>query len=194
MSIQVSQLIEKVNNKPVIDDINVMLEECERLNAQLKPLKPKSSALLDQLSKQVKVLNAQKTELATTQKNQSWQLLFSIVEQSIEQNKETKFDPTFEQLPTKWKKRLLAVPSTSAESSTRLEKTIALEVIAGVKSPQVDQALTMKVQVELMQQQLSNKQTITLETLLDEWLALGQLSDTDLPLIARIRPLFVQKN
>ena len=193
LSVQVNLLTEKACNKSTVTEIDVMLNQCELLTKQLSLLKPKSSLLLVQLSKQVKVLNAHKSDLITTQKNHAWQQLFSILEQKIELKENINLIQEFEQLTTKWKKRLLALPSTDADINARLEKTIALEIIAGAKSTQSDQALTMKVQVELMQQQLSNKQTITLESLLCEWLALGQLSSNDLPLINRIRPLFAQK-
>ncbi|XQW86873.1 DUF349 domain-containing protein [Thalassotalea piscium] len=190
LAIEVQQLIDRAEQPLSIAQINTSIEEAALLKDKLLPLKPLSSQLNTQLIDFTKSLTHKKKNLLKQKANQSWHNLFSLLHEVIEQDIVFEHHENYINLDNKWKKRLKSLATDSVDHQSRKEKTIALEIIAGIKPPASEQALTMKVQVALMQQQLSNKEVVTIETAFDEWLALGKLTKDDLPLLSRIQALF----
>lgn len=191
LSIQLTHLDAQAEGQNSLVQIKSFIEEIDLLKEQLTVLKPQSNDMLAQVAAITTKLNNQKSALVKHKKEATWHTLFAIINNAIENEVDYDADDQFIKLDTKWKKQLKAIPKTEADSDRRKEMTVALELIAGVKPPESDHALTMKVQVELMQQQLTNKQVVSLEGIFSEWLMLGKLTHEDLPLIARIRPLFL---
>ncbi|GHE82659.1 DUF349 domain-containing protein [Thalassotalea profundi] len=192
LSQNVDELINKVPSNISVNQIKEFLQASAEINDQLVHLKPRSNGLLTQLVEFDKFLKQKQSVLIQEEKNKSWSLLFGVLQSSVEQGVEFTTAPNYNELPNKWKKRLKAIPNQSVSSEERKEKTIALELISGATPPESDKEITMKIQVGLMQQQLSNKVTVTPEDILTQWLSLGSLSHNDLPLLERIKPLFVQ--
>ena len=100
----------------------------------------------------------------------------------------------FQQLTTFWQKRLQeqAKLSHGVSNDDRIDKTLAIEILAQVDSPQELAEQRMKVQVQLMQEQMLSGSEVDLSQLLVEWLMLGCLTQGDLPLIKRLERIYCQ--
>jgi hypothetical protein len=127
---------------------------------------------------------------------QSWLNLFTLMtEKSTHQKslEDIKVTTEFEQLTGFWQKRLVehAKLTQKADVTLRSEKTIEIEILANVKSPIEVSDQRMAVQVKLMQQQMLSGGDIDLSKELVKWLMLGQLETTDLPLLSRLKQVFV---
>jgi hypothetical protein len=127
---------------------------------------------------------------------QSWLNLFTLMtEKSTHQKslEDIKATTEFDQLTSFWQKRLVehAKLTQKADVTLRSEKTIEIEILANVKSPIEVSDQRMAVQVKLMQQQMLSGGDIDLSKELVKWLMLGQLETTDLPLLSRLKQVFV---
>ena len=125
----------------------------------------------------------------------SWQYIFTTLSGLAQGDMTPNFDDneTFNVLSSVWKKRLTTQLNNSRETSAeeRLDKTLALEILANVESPTQDAAKRMAVQVSLMQNQMVSGVKVDLESELVDWMKLGKLQESDLPLLARLQPIFL---
>jgi hypothetical protein len=93
-----------------------------------------------------------------------------------------------------WQKRLVDhVKLTKlVQGSDRFDKTLAIEILGKSDSPAELSEQRMKVQVQLMQEQMLSGNEIDLSKLLVDWLMLGALVEADLPLIDRLKAIYCQ--
>jgi hypothetical protein len=82
--------------------------------------------------------------------------------------------------------------SHPVSNDDRIDKTLAIEILAQVESPQELAEQRMKVQVQLMQEQMLSGNDINLSQLLVEWLMLGSLSQGELSLLKRLEKVYIQ--
>ena len=154
---------------------------------QHKPVLKKVIHKAEQLKKQV-------AELITAQKQQAekskWLQLFSVLEQialgSVDNLDEL---PAFTELSNTWQKRLQQANQVQ-RSAVRENKTLELEILAGIDSPKEYAEQRMQVQVGLMQQQMSSGGEVNVNEHLNDWILAGQFNEQDANLIARIKPIF----
>ena len=74
---------------------------------------------------------------------------------------------------------------------TREQLTLALELLANVPSPAAAQTARQQVQLMLLSDKHNQGIALDKHSLLKRWLQFGPLSAAELPLLARIKPLFV---
>jgi hypothetical protein len=127
---------------------------------------------------------------------QSWLSLFTLITEQTTNKKSVEdliVTTEFEQLTGFWQKRLIEYSKLShkAQANTRIEKTLEIEILAKVDSPKELSEQRMVVQVKLMQQQMLSGGNIDLSKELVSWLMLGQLQIDDLPLLSRLKTVFV---
>jgi hypothetical protein len=74
---------------------------------------------------------------------------------------------------------------------SRADLTLALEWIAGVASPESEQARRQQVQMQLLTDKHNSGGSSSQNELLGRWLQYGPLSSDELPLLARVRSLYL---
>jgi soluble cytochrome b562 len=138
------------------------------------------------------------SQIDETFAKQSWSSLFTLMSAQAINKKaldDLKVTTEFGQLTSFWQKRLIEHNKLShqADKYSRSEKTTEIEVLANVESPKELSEQRMAVQVKLMQQQMLSGGNIDLSKELVNWLILGQLNTTDLPLLERLKKVFVER-
>ena len=132
------------------------------------------------------------TDIKKKERDLTWQRVFAILNDSIDGTTATD-NNEFNALPMSWQKKLTNLPSQSCEVSERLVKTITLEIMAKVESPDEDKQQRLAIQIELMQSHMSSGETFNLDEQFLEWLNLGQLTIQDKPLLLRVKNIFIQE-
>lgn len=75
--------------------------------------------------------------------------------------------------------------------SNRHTVTLKLELIAGISSPEEDKAKRNEIQMILMSEKLEQGIEYSTQDLLEEWLTAGVFEGSDLVLLDRIKPIFM---
>jgi exonuclease SbcC len=127
--------------------------------------------------------------------SQSWLSLFELMSLQAESNQvltAIQVSSVFNNLTSFWQKRFqehvkLTKP---VQSSSRSDKTLEIEILGKSDSPVELAAQRMKVQVQLMQEQMISGTEIDLNKLLVDWLMLGVLAESDLQLIERLKGIY----
>jgi exonuclease SbcC len=166
-------------------------ENIDALRLKLLSQKPliksavtQAEKLLAQITQKLAVINEKK-------KTETWQLIFNCLEYlaTDETPSIEKFSESLAYLPNVWQKRLQECYQNT-RTVDRSDKTLELEILASKESPAEYKAKRMQVQVTLLQTQMLSGQPIDLTKSLVEWLKLGKLSSTDLPLLSRVKAIY----
>lgn len=190
-----SALENNTDNASYANNIKQSILELDNLLAQVYATKPLLKHVSNDIEQYIKVLKQKNDQLIVKQKQLSWQYIFTTLSGLAQGDMTPNFDDneTFNVLSSVWKKRLTTQLNNSRETSAeeRLDKTLALEILANVESPTQDAAKRMAVQVSLMQNQMVSGVKVDLESELVDWMKLGKLQESDLPLLARLQPIFL---
>ena len=92
-------------------------------------------------------------------------------------------------LSTKWQKTFKKLMALN-EHVCRLDKTLSLEIFGNIESPETFKTQRLALQVSLLQESLVNGEVVNLNKLLNEWILLGKLNPSDVPLLKRIAPIY----
>lgn len=173
------------------EQANVLLNQVIANKPVIKSVASKVEGFIEQINQKIKQINAE-------QENKSWQSVFKLLDKIAQQNSEITADnivndPEYKNLTSFWQKRLVEQCSvtTQATISSRVEKTLALEILAQVPSPDEYAKQRMAVQVSLMQEQMQTSDAIDLEQGFIDWLSLGKLEITDVALLARLKRIYI---
>lgn len=134
-------------------------------------------------------LNKAINSLEMQTKKQHSKLLLSTIEDMFEHKHSFSQVENTGSLSSAWTKKLSKISFSNDESTERLNNTLVIEILAGVDSPKEDQEARMKVQVELMQHQLTSGETLNIEQAFDDWLDVGVVTDNCISYFQRIKPL-----
>ncbi len=156
--------------------------------------KPAVKKVLTKIDQLVTAIDKQLKDFVQQEKTRSWQSMFELLSlliakkmslEAIESNDD------FKSLSNKHQK-LFVDALHSPIKGDRAHKTIELEVLAGVESPEQDQNTRMAIQVALMQEKMTSGQTIDLEASFFDWLKLGALTKEDEHLLKRVESIFIK--
>ncbi|MBA6362949.1 DUF349 domain-containing protein, partial [Colwellia sp. BRX8-8] len=193
--IELSQQLQSYQQQLVADisetallSLQVSIEELRVKITSQRPVIRSAVTLAEKLLAQISQQLMQMTE---NKKAKTWQLVFDCLESLATNKPETAadFSETLVDLPNVWQKRLQECYQNS-KLIDRSNKTLELEILASKESPAEFKAERMQVQVQLLQNQMLSGQSIDLTKSLIEWLKLGALSANDLPLLARVKPIY----
>jgi hypothetical protein len=73
----------------------------------------------------------------------------------------------------------------------RHKVTLTMEIVAGLESPQEDKAKRNEAQMAMLSEKMEQGIEYNVQDLLESWLAAGIFTDKDIPLLSRIKPIFV---
>lgn len=148
----------------------------------------------------IKKIEQSQSDIKASKLKDNWLSLFELLTLQIQQDNgrfsvdDLLANNQFKQLTNFWQKRMQEQVKLShpVSNDDRIDKTLAIEILAQVESPQELAEQRMKVQVQLMQEQMLSGNDINLSQLLVEWLMLGSLSQGELSLLKRLEKVYIQ--
>jgi hypothetical protein len=177
--------------------VNVM-GEAEKLLLLVKSNNPVIKSVLYEIESFIKKIVSQIKLLNVQQESKSWQSLFEILEIMAKNETSDSEQNIFElvqyqDLSSYWKKRIneQSILTASVQEASRVDKTLELEILANVESPEEFSARRMAVQVKMMQERMQSIDTINLKECLVDWLYLGKLEAQDIILLSRLKKIFI---
>ena len=190
-----SQLSDILSADPDKGQLHSVKQELASLHQSVIDEKPVIKSVVTNIERVMSDIDNQMAHLTALSEQKGWVSLFTVLE-DIAANKITadslKDSKEFSSLSPVWQKRLTENLANKASDTSlaRQDKTVELEIIAGVESPEEFAQQRMAIQIQLMQEKMTSGQDINLEHCFSEWLQQGQLSADDMPLISRIKPIF----
>lgn len=153
---------------------------------------PKAPSMVSAIETYIKELEKAVNKVHQQQIKQDWENLFSLLEEIAKgslQSIDLMDNELFNKLSIGWQKKISDI-TTKQVTDNRSEKTLELEIFAGIESPVEFKQERMQVQVGLIQQQITSATEIDLQASFISWLQLGKFTVDDLPLISRIKPIY----
>ena len=176
-------------------------QQAQALHSEVISLKPVIKQVANAVEALLKDIDVRLEQLKSEKEKQSWYSLFDTltaiasanitsVEQLAEQFAEQEPQP-LTRLSAFWQKKIQEV-LTATQVVDRKDKTLELEILAGIESPAELAKDRMQTQVRLMQEQMSSGGGVDLQKNFVNWLQLGRLTEQDLALLARIKGIYCQ--
>lgn len=181
-----------------IPELERLLTEAKGLHQQVLVHKPVIKSLLNKIETFIKTLEQNIVSAKHQRQQQVWQQLFETLEHLAQNSGEENFKlvdlSVFNSLPSSWQKRLVqqqSKPVATSNNYSREKQTLVLEILAGQASPVEYKQQRMEIQVELMQSQMQSANSPDIEQTFKDWLAIGELKEQDLPLLSRVKTIFI---
>lgn len=187
---ELQTLTSQYNTSVGLDTLVKQLEALDKLKAKVRNARVQSAELNQGINELENKINQQTIAVKQQQEKQHWTLLFNIIETAISDGTNLEEITEFNALSHFWQKKLKEL-SHASQSVDRAQATLELEILAGIPSPEQYQQQRMAVQVNLIQDQMSSGAVINLKDRFATWLTLGKLTQDDLLLLARLKPIFV---
>ncbi|GLX80330.1 hypothetical protein tinsulaeT_36700 [Thalassotalea insulae] len=186
---QLEQIVAQSQTSDSIENLTKALAALSELQQAVKQNSGYFSGLTKKITQQSQVIEQQLAEQRKRAKQQDLITLFECLTQLASGGKDATAGGATLSKP--WQKKLNNIPTKDADYQLRHRQTIVLEILAGLDSPDEDQQQRLALQVELMQDQMTSGQNINLEQTFVDWLMLGQLTELDLPLLTRVKPIIL---
>ncbi|CAM5223189.1 hypothetical protein ALON55S_01433 [Alishewanella longhuensis] len=155
-----------------------------------------TSAAVNALQGQLRQLNLPDSAAARQQYQQLTQQLEQRLYSLQQQQERTELQALFSALATgelkaeQWPAAYRDALAISTPALSRPELTLALELISGKDSGVSSSAEKQQVQLALLSLKHNAGQQLTLEQLLQQWLAHGAVAEQEQPLLKRVAALF----
>ena len=182
-------LEEKFSQVTQLNDLQDFEQALQSLHQDVVQQKPKMINLEKKISNKEKVVAKKIATSKVEHEKLQWHCLFTTLEQGVENSGKFSEQNDYLALNTYWQKKLKDLANYDI-TVNRDEATLELEILSGIPSPSELQQHRMKVQVSLMQAQMSSATPIDLPAKFSQWLMLGKFTKTDLVLLERIKPIF----
>ena len=189
--IEINNLASEIEGLTKLAEFKEALSKAQALLQTIINNKPVIKSLANQVDKMIASLEKSIADLQKNKSKQVWQNLFELLNQLCENttNDELTSLAQYQKLSNFWQKKLVDI-AKSNKKGDRLSKTLVIEILGGIESPQEEADQRLAIQVKLMQEQMLSGGNVDLQALFIEWLQLGALTPDDKPLLARIKPLF----
>ena len=184
-----TNLIAEFSQVTELNELQNFEQALQSLHSDVAQQKPKMVNLEKQISAKEKSIAKKIVDFKYANEKRQWGYLFSILEESISNDKSFTEHNDYLHLTAFWQKKLKEL-ANNVTHFNREDATLELEILSGIPSPSELQQRRMKVQVNLMQAQMSSGATIDLPDKFAQWLMLGKLGQHDLVLLERIKPIF----
>jgi hypothetical protein len=193
----IEESLNKLTNTDDKQSLQAIEQQAQSLLNEVIATKPVIKAVAFRIEKTIKKISDLIKSNEQVKQQQSWLNLFDLMSLQAKnnQNSETLQASThFTNMTSFWQKRLVehVKLTKQVQGSGRCDKTLAIEILAKSASPADLAEQRMKVQVQLMQEQMLSGNEVDLTTLLVDWLMLGVLVETELPLIERLKVIYCQ--
>jgi DNA repair protein SbcC/Rad50 len=182
---QLSNLSSITDMKAFKSTLEVFISERRKEKPAFKEIINRASGLLEQTSNKLE-------QMRKEQETKQWSALFNLLTllssndasiESLENNEQ------FIMLPSAIQKRLIDALSKHV-GHDRKARTIELEILAGIDSPEDEQDLRRQIQVKVMQEKMTSGQATNLEKLFFGWIAAEPINKDTLVYLERIKPIY----
>ncbi|WDE02835.1 DUF349 domain-containing protein [Thalassomonas viridans] len=170
-------------------EFSAIRQQTQELLEQVIATKPVIKAVANAIEAQIKGIDEAIEKHKSEKEKQIWLTLFNALTE-IASDKITSADE-LSGLSAFWQKKVQEVLAAT-EVVDRKEKTLELEILAGVESPAELAQDRMQAQVRLMQEQMSSGGSVDLQQSFINWLQLGRLTSQDLALLDRLKGIYCQ--
>jgi hypothetical protein len=182
-------LEEKFADAAQLEDLQQFEQALQALYKDIVSQKAKMPTLEKKINAKERMITKKIAGCKVSNEKQQWHYLFSTLEQGIENGQRYTEQDDYQALNAFWQKKIKELASKKTEIN-REEATLELEILSGIPSPSKLQQRRMTVQVNLMQSQMSSGAAIDLPAKFYQWLLSGKLTEQDLVLLQRIKPIF----
>lgn len=178
-----------VTNNSSKADLANATESLKNLENEVLTNKPVVKSALKVIQSALADIEKKQNDLAKTEKKQLWLNIFNLLS-SLATDDVASIDEldTFIALPASWQKRIKE--AMQGDVVDRQSETIAIEILAGVDSPEQCAQQRLNIQVSLMQTQMQAGGKVDLQQRFVDWLQLGRVSESDQALIERLKPIY----
>jgi len=195
---QVIIIEESLNGLTSNDDtqaLQAIEKQAELLLSEVATTKPVIKAVSFRLEKLIKKTHDLIKSNEQAKEKQSWLNLFDLMSLQATSNQDIETlqaSTHFDNITSFWQKRLVehVKLAKQVQGNARLDKTLVIEILGKSDSPTELAEQRMKIQVQLMQEQMLSGNEIDLNKLLVDWLMLGELVEAELPLIERLKAIY----
>lgn len=187
---QLTAITTALNNAKVFADYQELLDKTNSLLQEITQQKPVIKALAIKAEKTISQINSAITTLQSSKTKQDWQRVFNIIDLLVNAELTTLEEYNeYSLLPSFWQKKLSDVVNKN-KIGDRASKTLELEILGGIDSPEELAQQRMSTQVMLMQQQMQSGGTVDLQALFIDWLLVGKFTQEDKTFVQRVKPLY----
>ena len=192
-------IIETSLNAVTPDDDKQVLQaieqQAEALLQDVIASRPVIKSVAARIEKIVKKVAQQIKSKTAAKEQQTWSNLFELMSIHAQHSQDLaalQTSTVFNNMSSFWQKRFQEHVKLTKEAqiNARFDKTLEIEILSKSDSPVELAEQRMKVQVQLMQEQMQSGTEIDLSKLLVDWLMLGSLVESDLPLIERLKTIY----
>ena len=182
---QVTQFEASLGNAADKASVQSAMQEKQGVIDAINTLPTRDRRALEQrVQSVVEQQQAKLAELAKAAKSQTYLDLFSALK---EWQSDDEIPASAASLNKQWQQCFREV----SKGNDRHELTIKMEIVAQKDSLKKDAEKRQMIQMQLMAQKLQSGDSLDLLSLLKDWIRAGSLSKTDLTMLKRIKPLFV---
>lgn len=189
---QLDNLKEQIKTTDNINDLSISKISVQALLDETVAIKPINRKFVTKIETCLRSVESKQTEMKAKKNKQTWNNIFDVLEKIAKNDlnaEEIQASDSYNQVAASWQKRLSDVMNNTV-STDRLEDTLMLEIFAEQESPEAFKAERMQVQVKLMQEQMLSGTSVDLQAGFLSWLQKGSLTQNDLALIERIKPIY----
>lgn len=151
----------------------------DAVQQKLNALTPQSVATVQAVWQLLDKLSQKQQRWQQTQQQREFSRMFDVLAEP---------ELTADQLPLAFRDCFNA---QQEQQFNRLQLTIALELLAEVPSPEADRAQRQQVQLLLLSDKHNQGNTVDKFSLLQRWLQFGAVTADELPLLARVKAVFI---
>jgi len=187
-----SDIKNSIGNKENLSELNQAIKEAGALLTKVIAHKPVIKSVATQVENFIADTEQQISKLHQEKAKQNWLNVFSLLELVSTENPEHESlteNNLYQTLPAFWQKKFQELLAKD-NIVDRSQKTLELEILAGVESPSEFTQERLSVQVALMQDRMSSGAEVDLQAEFVAWLNCGKLTEQDNALIARLKPVF----
>jgi len=193
----IEESLNDLTNSNDTQSLKAIEQQAQLLLNEVISTKPVIKAVSFRIEKTIKKVNDLVKNNERAKEKESWLNLFDLMTIQAKDNQDSETlqaSTLFNNMSSFWQKRLVDhVKLTKlVQGSDRFDKTLAIEILGKSDSPAELSEQRMKVQVQLMQEQMLSGNEIDMSKLLVDWLKLGALVEADLPLIDRLKAIYCQ--
>ena len=189
---QLDNLKEQIKTTDNINDLSASKASAQSFLDETLGIKPINRKFVAKVEACLRDIETKYTQLKANKDKQTWNDIFDVLVKVANKDlsiEEIQTSDSYNQMAVPWQKRLSEVMHNNT-STDRLEDTLMLEIFAGQESPEAFKAQRMQVQVKLMQEQMLSSTSVDLQASFLSWLQKGCLTQEDLALIERIKPIY----
>ncbi|WP_114325858.1 DUF349 domain-containing protein [Candidatus Colwellia aromaticivorans] len=196
---QFNQTLTQIKDELIDSQLAYSKEQAEQLLSEVISNKPVIKSVVVAIESFIKDVTKKISVQDSKSEQENWRSLFCLLNKVAQDESEISLETLLEnsaddyqRLTNFWQKRLQEQLTLNVQANVkeREVKTLEIEILAQVESPQEYADQRLAVQVSLMQQQMLSGVGIDLSQSLINWLRIGKLAHSDVALLERLSKIY----